>query len=88
MIYLWEYYRKGEKIMEEIKKLQPRAFTKFCITIGAVPSSYLEGMTIERQLLWLCSYLEKEVIPAVNTAGEAVTELQTLYKELKNYVDH
>lgn len=74
--------------MEEIKKLQPRAFTKFCMSIGAVPSSYLEGMTIERQLLWLCSYLEKEVIPAVNQAGGAVEELQALYTQLLEYVNN
>ena len=74
--------------MEKIEKLQPRAFTRFCMTIGAVPSSYLEGMTIERQLLWFCSYLEKEVIPAVNNNAGAVEELQALYTQLKDYVDH
>lgn len=74
--------------MEKIEKLQPRAFTKFCMTIGAVPSSYLDGMTIERQLLWFCSYLEKEVIPAVNNNAGAVEELQALYTQLKDYVDH
>ena len=74
--------------MEEIKKLQPRAFTRFCMTIGAVPSSYLEGMTVERQLLWFCSYLEKEVIPAVNQVGGAVEELQTLYNQLLEYVNN
>ena len=74
--------------MEKIEKLQPRAFTRFCMTIGAVPSSYLEGMTVERQLLWFCSYLEKEVIPAVNQAGKAVEELQALYTQLLEYVNN
>mgnify|MGYP003296170687 CR=1 FL=1 len=74
--------------MEKIEKLQPRAFTRFCMTIGAVPSSYLDGMTIERQLLWFCSYLEKEVIPAVNQAGGAVEELQALYTQLLEYVNN
>ena len=74
--------------MEKIEKLQPRAFTRFCMTIGAVPSSYLEGMTVERQLLWFCSYLENEVIPAVNNNAGAVEELQALYTQLKDYVDH
>lgn len=74
--------------MKEIDKLQPRAFTKFCMSIGAVPSSYIEALTIEEQLLWFCSYLEKEVIPAVNNNGEAVTELQNLYIQLKDYVDN
>ena len=73
--------------MKEIDRLEPRAFTRFCMSIGAVPSSYIAGLTIEEQLLWFCSYLEKEVIPAVNNNGEAVTELQNLYIQLKQYVD-
>ena len=74
--------------MKDIEKLNYRPFTRFCMSIGAVPSSYLAGLSIEEQLLWLCSYLEKEVIPAVNNNGEAVEELQNLYVELKNYVDN
>ena len=74
--------------MKEIDKLNYRPFTRFCMSIGAVPSSYLAGLSIEEQLLWLCSYLEKEVIPAVNNNGEAVEELQNLYVELKSYVDN
>lgn len=74
--------------MKEIEKLPIRPFTRFCMSIGAVPSSYLAGLTIEEQLLWLCSYLEKEVIPVVNNNGEAVEELQNLFVELKSYVDN
>lgn len=74
--------------MKDIERLEPRAFTRFCMSIGAVPSSYIQGLTIEEQLLWFCSYLEKEVIPAVNNNAEAVTELQNLYIQLKDYVDH
>ena len=73
--------------MKEIDRLEPKAFTRFCMSIGAVPSSYIAGLTIEEQLLWFCSYLEKEVIPAVNNNAEAVTELQNLYVQLKQYVD-
>ena len=74
--------------MKEIDKLNFRPFTRFCMSIGAVPSSYLAGLTIEEQLLWLCSYLEKEVIPAVNNNAEALEELQTLFTELHDYVEH
>lgn len=72
----------------EVEKLEIRPFTKFCMSIGAVPSSYLAGLSIEEQLLWLCSYLEKEVIPAVNNNGEAVEELQELFTELQTYVNN
>ena len=31
-----------------------------------MPTSYMESLTYEQQLLWLCKYLEETVIPAVN----------------------
>ena len=74
--------------MENIEKLKPRAFTKFCMSLGMVPSSYTSALTYEEQLLWFCSYLENEVIPTVNNNAEAVTELQNLYVQLKDYVDN
>ena len=67
--------------MKDIEKLPIRPFTRFCMSIGAVPSSYLAGLSIEEQLLWLCSYLEKEVIPVINNTSEVV-------EELKNFVEH
>ena len=74
--------------MDNVERLEPRAFTRFCMSIGAVPSSYIQGLTIEEQLLWFCSYLEKEVIPVVNNNAGAVEELQALYIQLKDYVDN
>lgn len=70
----------------DIKKLKP--FTKFIYTIGVLPTSYLMSMTYEEQLIWLCNYIEQTVIPAINNTGEAIEELQTLYVELKEYVDN
>lgn len=65
-----------------------RPFTRMLMTIGQIPTSYLISMTYEEQLLWLCIYLEKEVIPALNNNAEAVKEVQELYTELKSYVDN
>ena len=64
-----------------------RPFTRCLMTIGMIPTSYLVSMTYEEQLLWLCNYLEKEVIPALNNNAEALKEVQDLYVELKQYVD-
>lgn len=72
--------------LKPVGKLNP--FAKFCCTIGNLPTSYMISLTYEEQLLWLCNYLEKTVIPAVNTNAEAVQELQELYVVLKNYVDN
>ena len=74
--------------MDKIKKLPLRDFTRYCMSIAAVPTSYLAGLSLEEQMLWLCSFLTDEVIPAVNNNGGAVEELQALYVELKNYVDN
>lgn len=72
--------------MQNIDNLKP--FPKFCYTIGMIPTSYRVSMSYEEQLLWLCDYLENTVIPTVNNNGNAVTELQNLFVELKNYVDN
>lgn len=69
----------------EVKTLP--VITKFIYTIGQLPSSYMMSMTYEEQVVWLCNYLEKEVIPALNNNGQAVQELQHLYELLKEYVD-
>lgn len=72
--------------LKPVQNLPP--FTKFCCSIGAIPTSYLVSMSYEEQLLWLCNYLANTVIPTLNNNGEAVTELQNLYLELKSYVDN
>ena len=77
--------------MNENPTIKPQTLpplTKFIYTLGALPTSYLMSMTYEEQLVWLCNYLGKEVIPAINTNGEAVEELQQLYEDLQNYVNN
>ena len=78
--------------LKPVKGLKP--FTRFLMTIGELPSSYLVSMTYEEQLLWFCNYLQNTVIPTVNNNAEAVIELQefvTNYFEnldLQEEVDH
>lgn len=72
--------------MIPINRLNP--FRRFCMTIGELPTSYVESMSYAELLTWLCNYLQNTVIPAINTNAEAVTELQNLYQELKTYVDN
>ena len=63
-------------------------FSQFCINLGFAPTSYSEALTYEEQILWLIKFLEQTVIPSIQDCEEAVIELQGLYEELKNYVDH
>ena len=72
--------------LNKVEKLTP--FGHFCRTIGNLPSSYMESLTFEEQVMWFCNFLENKVIPIVNNNGECVEELQNLYIELKNYVDN
>ena len=70
--------------MIPVNRLNP--FRRFCMTIGELPTSYIESMTYAELVTWLCNYLENTVIPTVNNNGEAVTELQGLFKELETFV--
>ena len=70
----------------EVKFLSP--FKRMCITIGNLPTAYIESMSYYEGLTFLVNYLANNVIPAVNTNSEAVKELQEKYIELKNYVDN
>ena len=71
--------------MININSLPP--FKKMCVTIGNLPTSFMESMSYYEALCWMYNYLDKTVIPAINTEGEAITELQTAFTTLKSYVD-
>ena len=70
-----------------MKPLETLKFKKFCMSIGNLPSSYVESLSYYECLMWLCKFLEEQVIPTVNNNSEAVSELQTLFTQLKNYVE-
>ena len=78
--------------MKDIKTLKP--FTRFLMTIGELPSSYLVSITYEEQLLWFCNFLTTQVIPTVNNNAEAVIELQNYVSnyfenlDVQNEIDH
>ena len=49
-----------------------------CMTIGNLPTSYMESLTYEEQLIWLYKFLEDTVIPVINDNSKAIEELQNL----------
>ena len=75
----------NEEIREKAVILPP--FKHFIMTVGEIPSSYLESMSYYEMLVWFTNYLGKTVIPAINENGEAVIELQNLFVELQTYVN-
>lgn len=79
--------------MSDLKELKPinyvqNLINKFCYTIGMIPTSYKMSLSYEEQILAIGHYLETVVYPAINNNAEAVSELQSLYVNLKNYVDN
>lgn len=74
-----------DQIEEKTVILPP--FKHFIMSVGEIPSSYLETMTYYEMLVWFTNYLGNTVIPAINENGEAVTELQNLFVELQTYVN-
>lgn len=61
---------------------------RICMTIGELPTSYLESMTYYEMLVWFTNFLQKTVIPTINNNAEAVQELQNLYEDLRQYVNN
>ena len=53
---------------------------KLCVTVGNLPSSYVDSLSYYECLMWLCNYIEKTIVPAINENAEAVNDL-------KAYVD-
>lgn len=76
----------NEKIDIKPKFLSP--FKRFCMTIGELPTSYVETMTYYEMILWFTKYLGDTVIPAINNNAEALSEVQSLFIELQGYVNN
>ena len=72
--------------MIQINKLPP--FKRMCVTIGNLPTSFMESMSYYEALEWLYKYLADTIIPTVNNTGEAVTELQNAFTLLQSYVEN
>ena len=47
----------------DVQTLTP--FKKFIMSLGALPTSYLESMSYAELLMWFCNYLQETVIPTV-----------------------
>ena len=78
--------------MENLNLIKPEKvqniINKFCYTIGMIPTSYKVSLTYEEQIIAIGHYLEETVIPALNNNAEAVAELQSLFVQLKDYVEN
>lgn len=72
--------------MENIKTVEN--FKKLCITIGNLPSSFMESMSYYECLVWLVNYIDKNINPAINETINLINELNESFTILKDYVDN
>ena len=74
--------------MNENKKIEfLPPFKRFCMTIGELPSSYLETMSYYEMLVWFTKFLKDQVVPVVNNNSEVVTELQKFVEDYFSNLD-
>ena len=70
---------------EEVVDLSP--FKAMVMTVGTLPTAFTESMTYYEALAYFVQYLNT-VINVVDQNAEATKELQKLFVELHNYVEH
>lgn len=73
--------------VKTVETVDTRPFRKLVMTIGELPTSFIESMTYYELLAWFTNYLETVIIPTVNNNAEVSREVQEKFIELKNYVD-
>ena len=71
--------------IEVIKSGKTGLFTNYIYK--AIPLAFDESMSYYETLCGLLSYLKDTILPTLNNNADAVAELQTLYEELRSYVD-
>lgn len=76
-----------EEELKTIETVDTSPFKHLVMTLGELPTSFVDSMTYYECLAWLVNFIQNTVIPTVNNNAEAVEELQTAFATLKNYVD-
>lgn len=72
--------------IEVIKANKTGLFTNYIFK--AIPLAFDESMSYYETLCGLLKYLQNTIIPTVNNNADAVAELQSLYEQLRSYVDN
>lgn len=67
--------------MQRLSPLQ-----NFICTIGNLPTSYALSLSYEEQIMWLCNYLENNVMPTLENNTNVTEETQRAFLELQQYV--
>ena len=57
---------------------------KFNYTLGMLPTSFLESMTYQEQLNWLCNYFNQTIHPTLNDVINGYNETLDAFNSLSN----
>ena len=74
--------------LKTIETVDTSPFKHLVMTLGELPTSFVDSMTYYECLAWLVNFIQNTVIPTVNNNAEAVEELQTAFVTLKKYVEN
>ena len=77
-----------EEELKTIETVDTSPFKHLVMTLGELPTSFVDSMTYYECMAWLVNYIEKQVIPAVNNNAEAVQELQQMVIQMKQFMDN
>ena len=64
-----------------------KKYKRFPFSIGELPTSYKMSMTYEEQLIWLCNYMEKTIIPYLQELDKKIAEWDDTIEELNKKLD-
>ena len=71
----------------EIPTMKVIPLKKICMTIGELPTAYLETMTYYEMLIWFIEYLKNNIVPTINNNASAIQEVQSVVLALQNYIN-
>ena len=76
--------------MNTIETLDPTPFKHLVMSIGALPTSFVDSMSYYECMAWLVAYIRDNVVPACNNNAEAIEEIQQWIEtlDLQDEVDH
>ena len=65
-------------------------FNGFCrnLGLGMIPTEYRDSMSYYENLLWLCNFLEKEVVPNMDELTKGVNDLNAAFIQLKEWTEN
>lgn len=73
--------------LNTIDTLDVKQFKRLDMSVGELPSSYLDSMTYYEMLAWLVQYLQTTVIAKINEVVGNDNELAKDFDELRSYVN-